>query len=63
MRGCEKRIYHIKNTESMYFEEAVFVPTAEEEPETAPNTFDVSFFIALIAVTALLGVTFTRKKA
>ena len=44
-------------------EEAVFVPTAEEEPETAPNTFDVSFFIALIAVTALLGVTFTRKKA
>ena len=46
-------------------EEAILTPepAVPAKPETSANTFDASFVIALLSVTALLGVTFTRRKA
>jgi len=44
-------------------EEPVLAPATAPDPKPSPNTFDASFFIALFAVSALLGVTFTRRKS
>ena len=55
----------VEEVEEPQVEEPVLIPSTEPdpEPELSANTFDAAFFIALISVTALLGVTFTRRKS
>ena len=55
----------MEEVEEPQVEEPVLIPSTEPdpEPELSANTFDAAFFIALISVTALLGVTFTRRKS
>ena len=53
---------------ALQVEEPVLAPDSVQDaghnagPSFAANTFDLSFFIALIAAAALLGVTFSRGK-
>ena len=37
-RGCEKKIYYVKKTESPYFEEVWFILRRGERPAASPGT-------------------------